>query len=250
MEVASDAGPIWLRADDGVMLPYLRNNGTWEPAEGKILRSLVTPDSVFVDVGANVGYFSRLIATTCQPARVLAFEPHPALVGILRLNVWGVPRPVEVYPLALGRGTGTVTITSAEHNIGDTRVAEHPTGIATRVAAMAAMDDLVTGRVDVVKIDVQGFETDVVGGMVRIIRDNPGIVIVSEFWPEAIRARGLAPRAVLDQYRAQGLDIRLLQNASVVETDIEGVMRFCASAGPTGQANLILAGPHAFSERA
>ena len=85
-QVDSDAGPLWLRADDGVILPYLLANGTWEPGEGALLRDYISPGSTFVDVGANVGYFSRLAAMS-QPARIFAFEPHPELVRVLELNV-------------------------------------------------------------------------------------------------------------------------------------------------------------------
>lgn len=245
VEVATDAGPLWLQADDGVMLPYLRKNGTWESDEGRILLRHARPGSVVVDVGANVGYFSRLLATAARPSVVHAFEPHPDLAGILRLNTWGLAAPVVVHPLALGQRHGTVSITSADHNIGDSRVSEHPSGAATRVAAMAPLDEVINGRVDLVKIDVQGYESDVVAGMVRIIRENPSIVIVSEFWPSAIRGRDLSPTTVLRQYEAQGLTIRVLRNGSVVPMTHDEILRFCASAGPEGQANLLLTGPQA-----
>lgn len=240
--VDTDGGPLWLRSDDGVMLPFLRSRGTWEPDEGDVLRRLVTPGAVFVDVGANVGYFSRLICRACAPSRVVAFEPHPELGAVLALNVWGLEPAVEIVPVALGAGDGTVVVQSAAHNIGDTRVDSGLTR-AVMLAAMTRMDDVVDGRVDVVKIDVQGYESDVIQGMHRIVRENPQISMVAEFWPAAIRERGLSPKTVLRQYEALGLGVRALRGTAPIDMDPDAILRYCQDAGNDGQINLLLAGP-------
>lgn len=242
-QVRSDAGPLWLESTDGVMLPYLLTNGTWEPEEGTLLRTLVKPGDVFVDVGANVGYFVRLIATHAQPAAVHAFEPQPTSSALLALNSWDLPAPVTVWPLALADAPGTVVVSTAAHNVGDTRVSAPVVGggeVATAVSAVARMDALISGRVDVVKIDVQGYESEVIRGMTRIAADNPRIVIVVEFWPGALRERGLVPEAVLAEYRAAGYTIALLRGSAPVDADTTEIMHFCDTAGPDGQANLVL----------
>ncbi len=244
-QVECDAGPMWLRSDDAVILPHLQHYRTWEHEEGGLIRRIVRPGSTFVDVGANVGYFSRLVATTCQPGRILAFEPHPDLVEILRLNVWGLHPGVEVFPVALGTSTGTVPLHTAEHNPGDTRVGEG--GVArtdaTMVAAVAAFDEIAGGRVDVVKMDVQGYEVEVLRGMLRTIRDNPQMIVVAEFFPVALRERGVDPSGVLTEYRSMGFEIGLLRAGAPLRTTDEEIMEFATGAGPDGQANLVLRQP-------
>ncbi len=239
VQVDSDAGPLWLRADDGVILPYVVQNGTWEPGEGELLRTYIRPGTTFVDVGANVGYFSRL-AATCEPARIIAFEPHPELVEVLALNVWGLEPVVEVVTAALGDSNGTVALSSADHNYGDTRVSAGGAAPSTMVAAVVRMDDMISGRVDVVKIDVQGYESEVLRGMQRIILENPQIVMIVEFWPSAIEARGLVAKEVLTDYQTMGFDVYLLLGGSPATTTLQEILAFCQSAGPDGQANLVL----------
>jgi FkbM family methyltransferase len=242
-QVDSDAGPIWLESADGVMLPYLRANRTWEPEEGELLRRLVKPGDVFVDVGANVGYFVRLIATHCSPAAIHAFEPQPTSSVLLGLNIWDLKVPVTVWPLALADTRGTVVVSTAEHNVGDTRVSAPSTDAttaSTAVAGVARMDELVSGPVDVVKIDVQGYEPEVIRGMARIAADNPRIRLVIEFWPAALRARRISPEGVLAEYRTAGYSIDLLRGAAPVDADTAEIMQFCDTAGPDGQANLLL----------
>lgn len=239
--VDSDAGPLWIHADDGIMLPFLRGNGTWEPEEGGLLRRIVRPGATFVDVGANVGYFSRLIATACRPGRIISFEPHPALVPVLRRNVAGLEPAVEVHACALGDSSTTVALHSAAHNIGDTRVREVSEGDTT--APMVRFDDVVRGRVDVVKIDVQGFEAEVLRGMTRTIAENPQLVVVAEFWPGALEERGVRPAGVLAEYRGHGFEIGLLRYGAPLRTTDEEIFAFTQSVGPDGQANLVLRRP-------
>src|SRR5262249_684607 len=62
--------------------------GCWEPDESWVIRALLRPGDVFVDVGANVGYFSPLAARAVGPlGRVIAFEPTPPTLEELRHNV-------------------------------------------------------------------------------------------------------------------------------------------------------------------
>jgi FkbM family methyltransferase len=236
----SDAGPLWLREDDGVILPYIVRNGCWEPDEGSLLKKLVLPGSTFVDVGANVGYFSRLVASVCSPARIVAFEPHPDLVDVLALNVWGLNPTVEVVPAALGDSNGTVVLASSPHNLGDTRVSSGGDAPAVMLAAVTRMDDVIDGRVDVVKIDVQGYEPEVLRGMQRIIRENPKLAMIVEFWPLALDERNLRPASVLAQYEAMGFGVHLLRDGSPMAASFDEILGFCRSAGPDGQANLVL----------
>jgi FkbM family methyltransferase len=240
-QVPSDAGPIWLDSADGVMLPYIKTFKTWEPEEGVFLKRLLHPGDVFVDVGANVGYFVRFVSKFCEPSAIHAFEPHPTSVRLLELNSWDLESPVTVWPMALGGEKGTVVVSTAVNNVGDTRVSTAASDVsATAVAVIAPMDSVLSGRVDVVKIDVQGYESDVIRGMARVWAENPTIKLVIEFWPAAIRERGLSPEAVLAQYRAAGFTVKLLQGAAPINMDTAEIMRFCETAGPDGQVNLFL----------
>jgi hypothetical protein len=93
---------------------------------------------------------------------------------------------------------------------------------------------------DLVKIDVQGFEAEVIGGMAGMISRSPSVVIVAEFWPAALRERGLDPVAVLAGYRDVGLDVRVHVGDDLSVQKPADVVRTCDQAGPSGQVNLVL----------
>lgn len=240
--VPSIAGPVWIPAEDGVMLPFIRQYECWEPEEGQLLLQLATPGMVFLDIGASFGYFSRLIAKHVPAARIHAFEPHPVISKVLRLNVWEFGDRVTVWPTALGAERGTVGLTVAEHNIGDARVyADEDTfGI---VAPLTPLDDLIVGRVDLVKMDTQGFETEVLAGMTSVCRANPQIKIVTEFWPAAIADRRLRPADVLATYRSAGFETCLLRDRMAVPADDDEIILFATGAGRDGQATVLLRRP-------
>ena len=66
----------------------IREDGIWEPYETSLLLSMLQPGDVFVDVGANIGYFSVLAAVVVgEGGAVFAFEPDPDNFRLLRDNV-------------------------------------------------------------------------------------------------------------------------------------------------------------------
>jgi hypothetical protein len=132
-----------------------------------------------------------------------------------------------------------LALTTADANLGDTR--SRASGSGTMLAPAAPLDDLLPDAVfDLVKVDVQGYEVEVVAGMAGMIARSPSVVIVAEFWPAALRERGLDPVAVLASYRQLGLTVRVHVGDDLsVQKPVE-VVRTCDRAGPSGQVNLVL----------
>ena len=65
----------------------IREHGVWEPYETSLVLRLLQPGDVFVDVGANIGYFSVLAASLVGDAgKVFAFEPDPDNFQLLCAN--------------------------------------------------------------------------------------------------------------------------------------------------------------------
>lgn len=240
VRVSTDVGPLWLSADDQVILPYLRSHGVWEPSEAQLLRSLLRPDSRFLDVGANVGYFSAFAAKHCPQGSIDAVEPEPRNVALLRLNLWALAPHARIWPVGLGTRRDVVALKLEPGNPGNTTVEEQATK-ASRLAALVRGDELFAGRrFDVIKVDVQGFETDVLQGLEDTVRLSGNVSLVVEFFPEALMERGLSPAEPLRLYRAMGFD-RLVDVAGrLLRLDDEELLLLCQRAGRTGYVNLLL----------
>lgn len=242
--VATDAGEMWFPMCDEVMRNYIRSAGTWEPSVGRVLLEAMPrrTGAVFVDVGANVGYFSLLVANAFPQAVVHAFEPHPLTFQVLRMNTWQLGDRVCAWPLALSDSKGTVALSTNPHNLGDTKgVPGRNRMRASTIAPCLRLDDLIDGMgVDLVKIDVQGAELAVLSGMRGVIGRSPGVRIVMEFSPGLLRGNDIDPMRVLSELRADGFELGLVcPDALYVASDTE-IAGYCHSAGAMGQANLLL----------
>lgn len=159
------------------------------PYEKAVTDAIVTalkPGDVFVDVGANIGYFSTLGARLVGPAgRVIAFEPHEGaratLGAMLQRNQ--VADMVEIVPVALAeREADFMLYTNDEFTSYSTLEPDlspmrsvasfHPAAVvhaATLDGWLAARPDI-AGRVRCIKIDVEGAEARVIAGMPQTLR--------------------------------------------------------------------------------
>lgn len=87
--IPTDFGPFWMQTADEVMRPYLLRRGRWADSAAELLRRILPPGARFLDVGANVGYFSVFVHLLARNIQIDAVEPHPVLHSLLEANLWG-----------------------------------------------------------------------------------------------------------------------------------------------------------------
>lgn len=180
---------------------YLLGKSLAERREVRFLREHVQPGMVVLDVGANVGFYTLLLADRAGPeGRVHAFEPDPLSFGILRRRAAGHSN-IEIHQTAVGDHTGTITLYTNRSNRADNRV--HPSlGAETAEAVevpLTTLDDYCAARnierIDAVKMDIQGAEVSALTGFRKTLaRLEPRWMLI-EFSPEHLRGAGTTPEA-------------------------------------------------------
>jgi FkbM family methyltransferase len=228
VDLETQVGKMFLHRDDQVMTPTISEYGCWEPEEADFLRTALRPGDTFLDVGANVGYMTVLGARTVGPGgRVIAVEPDGDNRQLLVANLWRNGLSAELLPLAAYSRRGFIRFVRSETNRGDHRVQEVADGGS--LVPCSTMDELLGAvHVDVAKIDTQGVDHEVLEGMAGLVRRNPAIVVLSEFWPDCLSERGIDPLGVLDRYHELGFAVRLLApGGGVRAADAEEVIDAC-----------------------
>jgi FkbM family methyltransferase len=139
--------------------------------------------TTFIDVGANIGYYSVHIGTSGLVRRLIAFEPDARNCDQLAANLFlnALSGRVEVHRLALSDRTGKIAFDAfPETSTGQSRISS--SGAGTHVDAVR-LDEVLALRDEkvAVKIDVEGHETAVVEGMRNLLAANRCLLQVEVF---------------------------------------------------------------------
>lgn len=191
--------------DKGVELSLFQT-GTYEKGTIQLLDDFLKPGSVFADIGANIGLMSAIASQFVgADGQVIAVEANPKTVTLLKENLaLNTCTNVEVVSVALGSEAGTAELfENWEVNRGGASLLQQGTGPGMPVT-VRTLDEVIAGRhVDLIKIDVEGFELEVLkGGLQTLEASRPALIV--EVSDERISEKGVSPSEIADFITALG----------------------------------------------
>jgi FkbM family methyltransferase len=155
-------------AKDEYVGKSLYHYGEYNPDETEMIISLAYKNRLCLDVGANIGVISQALETSGY--KVIAFEPQPEVYKVLQMNFGG-----EAHNVAVGSAEGTAEMPklhySEKGNFGGISLnTKSPYG--SYKVVVVTLDDMIASSEDVgfIKIDVEGYELEVLKGAVDTIR--------------------------------------------------------------------------------
>lgn len=163
-----------------------------DKAEQNLYQSLIVPGMLITDVGANIGFYTNFFARLVgREGEVHAFEPEAANYKFLS-NRLSNQENIILNQQAVGHQTGNVEFYISSHLNVDHRAyndGENRKKISVDSTTLDAY--FPSGkRVDLIKIDVQGFEYQALMGMERVLTDNDSIIVVLEYFPFGLEMAG------------------------------------------------------------
>jgi FkbM family methyltransferase len=191
-------------------------------AERKFLRKTLTSGDVAVDVGANIGIYTQLLSRWVGPTGLVhSFEPSPENFGRLQSATHKLAN-VRLSQSAVGESSRKTTLYVSDKLNVDHR-AYLPEGDSRHTVPiqMIALDDYFKPgeRVDLIKMDVQGYELHALRGASRVLADNPGIKVLFEFWPYGLKQAGANWTELIGVLKENGKRIQQVSREGLTDYD-------------------------------
>ncbi len=228
-EIVSTCQGFVIRVDpaDYAVGHTLALTGSYEPEVSAAVHEELAEGATFVDIGANIGWFSLLAASLVGPTgRVIAIEPNPRNVALLRQSAKDNGfENIEVVAVALSERPGAAALETDGSN-GRLILVDGPPTQAVEASFVVAtypldtvLNEVGAGRVDAIKIDVEGAEPLVLRGATRTISESRP-VLVSEFYPLALDSSPWGnARHYLAMLRALGYRLSVIGSDGFLDDD-------------------------------
>lgn len=208
-----------LNPEDRTLSTTLWNEGVWEKTQTEQLLEQLSPGDTFVDVGANIGYYTVLAAQKVGPeGRVFAFEPDPESFALLQHNVErnGLSQ-VVLENKAAGAEDGKLELFLSTANRGDHRIYDPGGGRSSVEVAVVRLDDYfakVGGPIHGMKIDTRGAECAILAGMGGILEAHAELSLVVAYYPGFVKAMGYEPAECFGDLAKRGFSMRSIDDAT------------------------------------
>jgi FkbM family methyltransferase len=205
-------------------------------AERQLLKRALREGAVVVDAGANIGIYSQFLSRCVGPTGVVhSFEPSPENFKRLQAVTRNLAN-VRLSQAAVGEHSGRSKLYVSDKLNVDHRT--YPTEGDSRRSVpvdIVTLDDYFKPgeRVDLIKMDIQGYELHALHGANRVLADNPDVKLLLEFWPYGLKQAGANSLEVLDTLRTKNLAVSQVTNHGLIPFSSES-----ASERPDWYVNL------------
>ena len=171
-----------------------------------LIVGLLPPSGVFVDAGANIGLISFAIAACRQDVSIFAFEPDEANAAEWAHNATLNPPTARLERLALGAEPGVAELVRGSES-GHSHIAvpeEHGSSVSV-VTLDSYADSMHLEQIDVLKVDVEGFEPLVLQGAQRLLKQQRIDAIICEMNDPVLERAGFTRWSLISQLGTYGL---------------------------------------------
>ncbi len=166
---------ILISSKNGFIDNYIHQHSIWEKEILNILKKYLNKDSVFVDIGANIGFHSLFASQICK--KVIAFEPISFLNQQFSKSIKkNKINNIDLKNLACGNKEEVAIINISENNVGGSSILNKSGHKKEKIKIIIPDQELEKEKVDFIKIDVEGLEPEVFEGLSNLIEKQKPII--------------------------------------------------------------------------
>jgi FkbM family methyltransferase len=187
--------------------------------EVRLIKKYIEIDSNVVDIGANIGFYTRLFSKKVgENGKVYAFEPSPENYERLRQNTIDL-KNVFIRKAAVGNTNSKLRLyVSNDLNV------DHRTYPTKEMRRSVEVDCIrldaffqENKKIDFIKLDVQGFEYQAILGMQEIIEENKELKMMIEFWPSGLNEAGSDPQNLIELLKRCGFHLYMISKNGLIK---------------------------------
>jgi FkbM family methyltransferase len=197
-------------------------------AQRQLLRKILFRGAVVVDVGANIGIYSEFLSRCVGPTGLVhSFEPAPDNFKRLCAATRNLSN-VRLAQAAVGERSGETRLYISDKLNVDHRAYKADGDLRRAVPAkMIALDDYFKPgqRVDLIKMDIQGYELHALRGAKRVLEENADINLLLELWPSGLEQAGVHWEELVQMLRGFSMDRMLVRSCGLIPFDTRDVRR-------------------------
>lgn len=192
-------------------------NGTNLEEEAKFLKYFVVENSTVLDIGANYGHYTFELSKLARKGKIVAFEPVPFTFDVLKNVVSHFKlNSVSLYNNAVSDEEGEIsmnvpTLDFGAPNTGVAHITDNSDSKSIQVKTVRLDDLKIEGRIDFIKIDIEGHEPVAFKGMENLLSKNRPVILI-EFSHSCLLRAGFVP-ADFGRYLSQTLNYKFAQIA-------------------------------------
>lgn len=215
-----DETPIYVNTNDYGCPSNFINGGRYEEDYYQVLASFRRPDSVFLDIGANLGVFSLRLAPLIRHGKVYAFEPNSKIYDLFlrSIHLNGFKNLIEVFKLGVSDRNAELALAVPDGHAGGASVQTVDSSYTGARIKVRRIDDLLAdlSRFDLAKIDVEGHELNALHGMEELLRRSENAVVLFE----KLNSNSGIEGPLLEFFAGMDMKIFRIDGLALVEIDL------------------------------
>lgn len=186
-QVKDSTNTEFIGIENDTIISTISEHGSWEGHLVNLYYRLLKPNSVVIDIGANIGYhsihFGKIVGSN---GKVFSFEPQKLIYDILSTNILknGLSNIISQHNFGLSSEEGILYLSNIKDvsynngmiNFGGVKLSNDSTGgLKVRVKTL---DEIFSGNVDFIKVDIEGMEYEVIQGADTTIKKSLPIIFI------------------------------------------------------------------------
>ena len=199
-----------------------------DKAEIELLQKIIKPGDSILDIGSNIGFYAKILSSfTGNSGKVYCFEPDSKNFMHLKKNTKGINN-IILFNKAVSDKADILKVYKSKLLNVDHRTYPVNNYDSVEEIESVSIDELIANKtidkVDVIKIDIQGYELTAFGGMKHLLSTNKHIKIIAEYWPHGFKRAGTSAINFYDFFNNLGFSFYLIDENTLTKITKEYIV--------------------------